>query len=265
MLSSQYYTEFQVVEIKNNYDFYSYDTNYFYKKVGNVLHRYSRTLSSWILELNRSNLDLSQTTKLNDLDFEAIIQVDPTAKHKNIAHPIEKVQLDSELIKIVENQWINSAEQSNLDQNQMSLLKNDFERIRGEQLIGDYTARLNKQTYFGLKNNQGDISTLVEVIYSINGLEPLVKLMSISHRTDIELWDKTDYHSYHAKSLGTSISILLANTAVGRGATKVYAEDQTTLEQLRMIRNGLTVEEVVDKLGFNAEIEGRFLTFRRKN
>lgn len=260
----KYYTDEQVAEIKSSYEFYNYSTNYFYKTIGKVLYRYSKTLSAWILELNRSSLKLEQNQKLNALDFEMVIRADPNTKLKKIAHPIEKVQLNLKTISDVGNQWIQSAINMELDEDQISILKSDFSRILDEELVGDYTHRVNKQTYFGLQNKDGEILTLVEVVYNLNGSTPLVKLMSISHRSDIVLLNKADYHSYHAKALGNSVAILLANTSTVGGRAKVYAEDQYTLEQLKKIGNGLTAEELVDKLNITFKTEGRFLTFARK-
>lgn len=260
----QYYTDEQEAEIKANYEFYNYSTNYFYKTIGNVLYRYSKTLSKWILELNRNSINFEENQKLNAFDFEMVIKADPNSKLKKIAHPIEKVQLTIDKLKEVEKQWVQSAVNNNLDEDQISVLKSDFSRIHEGELVGDYTHRVNKQTYFGLKNKDGEILTLVEVIYNLNGSKPLVKLMSISHRSDIVLLNKVDYHSYHARALGSSVAILLANSSSVGGRAKVYAQDQYTLEQLKKIGNGLTAEELVDKLNINFKTEGRFLTFEHK-
>lgn len=265
MGTSIYYTEDQIEEIKSNYEFYNYSTNYFYKYLGNVLYRYSKTLSSWILELNRTSLKVEQNQKLNALDFEMVIRANPNSKLKKIAHPIEKVQLTKERILELKNEWVECGKSSGLDQDQIALIEGDFDRIINQKLYGDYTHRVNEVTYFGLQNSKDcEILTLVEVIYNVNHRTPLVKLMSFTHRSDIELMNKVDYHSYHAKALGISVSILLANTSTTGGRAKVYAKDLHTFEHLQKIGNGLTAEELVDKLNITFKIEGPFLTFEHK-
>lgn len=63
----EHYTQEQITEILENFDFFNFDTNSFYRNYGNVVQKYSQHLSKWILELDRMALDMNSSVGKKNL------------------------------------------------------------------------------------------------------------------------------------------------------------------------------------------------------
>lgn len=70
--STNPYSESQLHEILNNFEFYNSESNCFYRSHGNVLQRYSQYLSDWILELDKNSINSSRSIYRNSLTIEKL-------------------------------------------------------------------------------------------------------------------------------------------------------------------------------------------------
>lgn len=62
------YSQKQILDILDNYQFYNFDSNCFYRTSGKVLEKYSQHLSKWILELEKSAINIESNRQREEIN-----------------------------------------------------------------------------------------------------------------------------------------------------------------------------------------------------
>lgn len=179
---------------------------------------------------------------------------------------MNKIILTEPLLCHLQEQWLKEASDSNFDTERLFLLKSNFAQIISSNLFGNYSERINQSTFLGMQDEAGKVIALVEVIKAKIGNENTLKLMSIDLCPSLEQLSKDDYDVCTAKVMAACVATFLAES-VNSGCTKVYARNDSTLEYLTKLHEGLTAAtQALDELNLSVQFEGpRWLAFRFKN
>lgn len=179
---------------------------------------------------------------------------------------MNKITLTEPLVVHLQEQWLKEAEDASFDDQRLFLIKSNFTHILSNKLFGNYSNRINQSTFFGIQDDAGQIVAVVEVIKAKIGPEITLKLMSLDLSPAIEILEKEDYDVFNAKVLASCVATFLAES-VNSGCTKIYARNDSTLEYLTKLHDGLTATtQALDELNLTVQFEGpRWLAFRFKN
>lgn len=179
---------------------------------------------------------------------------------------MNKITLTEPLVVHLQEQWLKEAEDASFDDQRLFLIKSNFTHILSNKLFGNYSNRINQSTFFGIQDDAGQIVAVVEVIKAKIGPEITLKLMSLDLSPAIEILEKEDYDVFNAKVLASCVATFLAES-VNSGCTKIYARNDSTLEYLTKLHDGLNATtQALDELNLTVQFEGpRWLAFRFKN
>lgn len=179
---------------------------------------------------------------------------------------MNKITLTEPLVVHLQEQWLKEAADASFDDQRLFLIKSNFTHILSNKLFGNYSNRINQSTFFGIQDDAGQIVAVVEVIKAKIGPEITLKLMSLDLSPAIEILEKEDYDVFNAKVLASCVATFLAES-VNSGCTKIYARNDSTLEYLTKLHDGLTATtQALDELNLTVQFEGpRWLAFRFKN
>lgn len=179
---------------------------------------------------------------------------------------LNKITLNESLLIHLQQQWLEEAEEASFDQQRLFLIESNFTHIISNKLYGNYATRTNQSTFLGIQEESGQIIAIVEVIKAKLGSEITLKLMSLDLSPAIEILNKEDYDLSNAKVLASCVATFLAES-VNSGCTKIFARNDSTLEYLTKLHEGLTAtSQALDELNLTVEFEGpRWLAFRFKN
>lgn len=179
---------------------------------------------------------------------------------------MNKIILNESLLSHLQAEWLAEAEKASFDQQRVFLIESNFTHIISNQLFGDYSIRNNQSTFLGIQEGSGRIVAIIEVIKVKMGSEKTLKLMSIDLSPALEILSKEEYDLFNAKVLAYCVSTFLAEN-VHSGCTKIFARNDSTLEYLTKLHDGLAAtSQALDELNLTVQFEGpRWLAFRFKN
>lgn len=168
--------------------------------------------------------------------------------------------LTRERIAAIRTEWLNQI----ADDDTQDLTNTLFENILSTQSFGNYTQRLNLNTYVLVESDDEEALALVEVVMSRLGRETICKILDISHSPTISNLSDNSYIEQSVDILFTVLSeLLLINKNSERGHTKIYARTDMAQTTLELIHKHIDKQRF-QEAGFEVKSKGRnWLAFER--